>query len=154
MALQNKDKVQLPFYTKNITFNKVDILSSPKNITRIKEWIVSTILSEQKNPGFISFNFCTDKYLLKINKQYLQHNYYTDIITFDMCEGKIISGDIYISWDRVKENAKSENTLFHVELQRVIIHGVLHLCGYKDKSAKDQKQMRDKENYYLSLLSK
>ena len=154
MVLQNKNKVQLPFYTKNITFNKVDISSSPKNITQIKEWIISTILSEKKNPGFISFNFCTDNYLLKINKQYLQHNYFTDIITFDMCEGRVISGDIYISWDRVKENAKTENTLFHVELQRVIIHGVLHLCGYKDKSAKDQKQMRDKENYYLSLLSK
>ena len=154
MAIQNKGKEQLPFYTKNITFNKVDINRSPKNIIQIKEWINSTILSEKKIPGFISYNFCTDKYLLKINKQYLQHNFYTDIITFDMCEGKNISGDIYSSWDRVKENAKAESALFHVELQRVIIHGVLHLCGYKDKSEKEQKQMRDKENYYLSLLAK
>jgi len=154
MATPNKNREQSPYYIKNITFNKVDIKQSPKHIIQIKNWIIDTLLSEKKIPGFISYNFCSDNYLLKINKQYLQHNYFTDIITFDISEGKTISGDIYISWDRVKDNAKTEKTLFHVELQRVIIHGVLHLCGYKDKSPKEQKQMRDKENYYLSLLSK
>jgi rRNA maturation RNase YbeY len=101
--------------------------------------------------NFISFNFCSDKYILELNNSSLKHNYYTDIITFELNQkNEEIEGDIYISIDRVKENAKVLNESIINELHRVIIHGVLHLCGYKDKSSKESKMMRNKENYYLN----
>lgn len=102
--------------------------------------------------GEISINLCSDDHLLQINKKHLNHDYYTDIITFELSENNEISGDLYISTDRVLDNAKQLNITFHVELNRVIIHGILHLCGYKDKTKAQQKEMREKENYYLSLL--
>lgn len=106
---------------------------------------------ECKEIGEISIILLSDEELLKINIDYLQHDYYTDIITFDYSEGCKISGELYISVDRVKENAQKYGYRFEEELKRVIIHGILHLCGYKDKSKKEQHEMRKKEDYYLAL---
>jgi probable rRNA maturation factor len=129
-------------------------VSSPKIQKRkITNWIKETITSEGKIPGEISFIFCSDDYLLEVNKQYLNHDYFTDIITFDYVENDIISGDIFISCDRVKENASEYKTGFINELSRIIIHGVLHLLGYKDKSEKDKLLMTLKEDIYLEVLS-
>lgn len=128
-------------------------LSVPKFQKRkITRWIKETITSEGKTLGDISFIFCSDAYLLEVNKQYLNHDYFTDIITFDYVENGLISGDIFISCDRVKENAAEFNTGFENELYRIIIHGVLHLLGYKDKSKKDKLLMTDKEDLYLKVL--
>jgi len=129
-------------------------VSSPKIQKRkINSWIKETITSEEKTPGDISFIFCSDAYLLKVNNQYLNHDYYTDIITFDYVENNIISGDIFISCDRVKENAAEYKTGFENELSRIIIHGVLHLLGFKDKNKKDKLLMTQKEDFYLKVLS-
>jgi len=115
-------------------------------------WIKETIHLEEKSIGDISFIFCSDDYLLEVNKKYLTHDYYTDIITFDYVEDGLISGDIFISIDRVKENAKQFSTTLQDELNRILIHGVLHLLGYKDKIKKDKTLMTFKENYYLNVL--
>ena len=103
--------------------------------------------------GEISFIFCTDNHLLEKNIQFLDHNTYTDIITFDYCEADIINGDIFVSVDRVSENANTFGVDFENELDRVIIHGVLHLAGYHDKSKEEANTMREKEDFYLSLRS-
>ena len=115
-------------------------------------WIKETIRLEEKSIGDISFIFCSDDYLLEVNKKYLTHDYFTDIITFDYVEDGVISGDIFISIDRVKENAKLFSTTVENELNRVLIHGVLHLLGYKDKIKEDKTLMTFKENYYLNVL--
>jgi len=115
-------------------------------------WIKETILSEGKGVGDISFIFCSDKYLLEVNKTYLDHDYYTDIITFDYVEGNLVNGDIFISVDRVLENAMVFKVTFDIELNRILIHGVLHLLGYKDKNEKDKLLMTEKEDYFLNLL--
>ena len=107
------------------------------------------IKSENYELGEITVVFCNDEYLLDLNRTYLNHDYYTDIITFDYSEEIIISGDLFISIDRVIENSSSFDVSFNHELSRVIYHGVLHLCGYKDKSEDELKAMRAKENYYL-----
>ncbi|WP_346855982.1 rRNA maturation RNase YbeY [uncultured Draconibacterium sp.] len=107
------------------------------------------INKEIKELGTISVIFCSDKYLLEINKQYLDHHYYTDIITFDYVEENVISGDLFISLDRINENANEYLTTFIRELYRVVFHGVLHLIGYNDKTDKEQEEMTEKENYYL-----
>jgi rRNA maturation RNase YbeY len=100
----------------------------------------------------VNYIFCSDKYLLKINQDFLQHNTYTDIITFQYsAESEAVESDIYISVERVRENAQAFRVSFSRELYRVIFHGALHLCGYKDKSAKDAKVMREKEDYYVGL---
>ena len=109
----------------------------------------SLIENELKNTGDISVIFCSDEYLLKMNKEYLDHDYYTDIITFDYVEGNVISGDLFISLDRIAENAKTFDTTLLKELYRVVFHGVLHLVGYKDKTDDEEREMRKKENYYL-----
>ncbi|HEY3369263.1 MAG TPA: rRNA maturation RNase YbeY [Prolixibacteraceae bacterium] len=129
-------------------------VSVPKFLKRkITNWIKETIVSEEKSPGEISFIFCSDNYLLEVNKQYLNHDYFTDIITFDYVENNVISGDIFISIERVKENGREFNTGFENELFRIIIHGVLHLLGYKDKNKKDKLLMTQKEDFYLKVLS-
>ena len=110
----------------------------------------SLIKNELKKTGDLSVIFCSDEYLLEMNKEYLNHDYYTDIITFDYVEGETISGDLFISLDRVKENAKKFKISVLRELYRVIFHGTLHLVGYNDKSEEEQQLMRQKENYYLS----
>jgi rRNA maturation RNase YbeY len=110
----------------------------------------SLISSENFESGEITIVFCTDDYLLEINKTYLNHDFYTDIITFDYSENDLVSGDLFISIDRVKDNAESFSVSFDNELKRVIYHGVLHLCGYKDKTENDEKEMREKENFYIN----
>ncbi len=134
-----------------ISYNNIDNNFRIKDKIKIKKWILKSIEAEKKNVNFISFNFCSDGFILELNNNALKHNYYTDIITFELNnKNENIEGDIYISVDRVKENAKILKESFTDELHRVIIHGVLHLCGYKDKSSKESKKMREKENYYLS----
>ena len=117
-----------------------------KNAT---DWLENIIYSEKKMPGEIVFVFCDDPYLLKKNIEFLKHNSLTDVITFDYSQKNKICGDILISIDRVKENAKIYNTTFLNELNRVMAHGLLHLLGYKDKTKKDIKLMRKKEDLYL-----
>jgi len=116
----------------------------------LKNYIKYLIHNELKKAGNISIVLCSDNYLLEMNKKYLEHDYFTDIITFDYVENDIISGDLFISIDRIKENAETFKTTFLNELVRVIFHGVLHLAGYKDKTSPDRQMMREKENFYLS----
>ncbi len=118
---------------------------------KLREWISAAIDKEGLETGVINYIFCSDKYLLKINEDYLQHFDFTDVITFDYSAEDIISGDIFISIDRIKENAQQFKQKFTDELHRVMIHGVLHLMGYKDKSPSDKSEMTAKEDYYLSL---
>lgn len=118
---------------------------------KTNEWLKLAAESEIRRIGNISIIFCSDNYVLDINQKYLQHDYFTDIITFDYCEGDRLSGDLFISVDSVRENSVEFGTEFKDELKRVIIHGLLHLVGYDDHTEKDIKLMRSKENYYLSL---
>ncbi|RAR72873.1 rRNA maturation RNase YbeY [Flavobacterium aciduliphilum] len=115
-------------------------------------WITKVIQSENKKAGDITYVFCDDEYILEINKKYLNHDYYTDIISFDYSVGNELHGDIFVSIDRVHENASSFNVSFAEELKRVIIHGVLHYCGYKDKSPKEELQMRSKEDEKIKMF--
>jgi probable rRNA maturation factor len=117
----------------------------------LKIWIEKIIISEEKKIGEINYIFCDDEYLLKINQDFLDHDYYTDIITFDQVRGKTISGEIFVSLQRIKDNASLISINYVEEKKRVIAHGVLHLCGYKDKTEEQQKIMRAKEDFYLSL---
>src|SRR6201996_8906246 len=134
-----------------IQFFEEDITYTLKNKTKVRQWITETIASEGFTLQELTYIFCSDNYLLQINRQYLDHDTYTDIITFDNSEGNnIVTGDIFISIERIRENAAKFNVSETTELHRVIIHGVLHLLGYKDKSAPDKKKMTEKEDYYLS----
>ena len=117
-----------------------------------REWIERSILSEDKFIGDISFVFCNDEYLHKINLQYLSHDTYTDIISFDNTLGNILQGDIFISTERIRENAQNFNAEFSEELKRVLIHGVLHFCGYKDKTERQKELMRRKEEEKMLLF--
>ena len=114
-------------------------------------WLKQVAVAEGRSVGDISIIFCSDNYLLDVNKKYLQHDYFTDIITFDYCEGSVLSGDLFISVDSVRENASFYGTSFEDELNRVIVHGVLHLIGYDDHSEEDIAVMRSKENTYLAF---
>lgn len=114
-------------------------------------WLKLVAESEIRRIGQISIIFCSDNYILDVNQRYLQHDYFTDIITFDYCEGDRLSGDLFISVDSVRENAAEYGTEFNDELNRVMVHGILHLIGYDDHCDEDNAQMRAKENYYLSL---
>lgn len=117
-------------------------------------WIKAVAAAEDRSVGNIDIIFCSDAYLLEINKKYLSHDYYTDIITFDYCEGKVLSGDLFISVDCVLANAEFYGVSFEDELYRVIIHGVLHLIGYDDHTDSDIAQMRSKEGESLELRRK
>jgi len=137
-----------------INFNEIDI-AVPGEIKHgdIRAWINKVIVGEGKLEGDINYQFCSDDYLHKINVDFLQHDNLTDIITFPMTNDQhIISGDIFISVERVNENAENLELEFRQELFRVIVHGVLHLIGYKDKTQKQVSLMREKENYYLELI--
>lgn len=147
-----------------ITFHNEEIKFTLKNKTRLKTWITFVITKRKRKPGDISFIFCSDEFLLSMNRQYLDHDTYTDIITFDYSKepssgsGQAkqlpISGEIYISIDRVRENAEKFSKTFEDELHRVIIHGVLHLLGYGDKSKAAKEEMRKQEDLCLKALGK
>jgi rRNA maturation RNase YbeY len=122
--------------------------------TSLKNFIVALFKKEKKALKSLHYVFCSDDYLLNINKTFLQHDYYTDIITFDLSESDLIDGEVYISLDRVKDNSIIQKTTLKEEILRVIFHGALHLCGYKDKTKKQASEMRLKENHYLSLYKK
>ncbi len=117
----------------------------------VRRWLRFVAESEVRRLGAVNIIFCSDHYLLDMNVKYLGHDYFTDIITFDYCEGKVLSGDLFISIDSVRENAAHSGASFEDELDRVIVHGLLHLIGYDDHTPEEQSQMRAKENYYLSL---
>ena len=124
--------------------------SELKNSDAISLWLSNVIKEEEKQIGELVYVLCKDEYLLEKNIQFLNHNTLTDIITFDYCEGQIVNGDILISTQRVEENSKTYKVNYLTELHRVMVHGLLHLLGYKDKNKKDAKTMREKENYYLN----
>jgi len=133
------------FFNEDIDFNL-------RNKRVIKTWIDYVLLFENKSRGDISFVFSTDDYVLQINQQYLNHDYYTDIITFNYNEGNVINGDIFISIDTIKVNAREFSGSFQEELYRVMIHGILHLISYNDSTADEIAQMRAKEDFYLDIL--
>lgn len=135
-----------------IHFSNNNIIFNLKRKTELKNWIASIVKKEKHALGELNYIFVSDESLLKINIEYLKHNTYTDIITFNYNEGKKIAGDIFISVDRVKENSQKFDVTFEEELHRVMIHGVLHLCGYKDKTRADSDLMRKKENLSLRRL--
>lgn len=132
------------FSTENIDFELEDA-------SRVKKWIIAVVDAQGKRVGNLNYLFCDDAYLIGVNQTYLNHDTYTDIITFDYVEGNVVSGDILISVERVRENAHLFNTSFEQELHRVIIHGVLHLLGQADKSDEDAAEMRRKEESALDL---
>jgi probable rRNA maturation factor len=137
-----------------IQFFEEDITYKVKNKTAVRKWITDTIVAEGFKLAELTYVFCSDEYLLQINQQYLDHDTYTDIITFDNSEEhSTIAGDIFISIERIKENAAKFAVTETQELHRVIIHGALHLLGYKDKSVSDKKKMTLKEDHYLSKRS-
>jgi probable rRNA maturation factor len=123
-----------------------------KNKAALKEMIVAIFKKEKVLLKRLDYVFCSDELLLNINQEFLKHDYYTDIITFNLSETKDVQGEIYVSIDRVKENAASNNIFFKEELARVLFHGALHLCGYKDKKKEETSLMRKKENYYLGCF--
>lgn len=137
---------------KDISFFSEDIVFTLKDKAKVRSWIADTIKAEGfKRIGELSFVFCSDSYLLDINKQYLNHDTYTDIVTFDSSEeDDVIAGDIFISVERTQENAVKYGVSATDELHRVIIHGVLHLCGYLDEKKEDKELMTSKENEYLA----
>ena len=122
------------------------------NENQIIEWLSNVIASEKKREGDINYIFCDDSYLVEINQQYLNHDTLTDIISFDYSVGNELHGDIFISIERVKENAVDFNVSFEEELKRVMVHGVLHYCGYKDKSQQDELLMRSKEDEKIKMF--
>ena len=123
-----------------------------KDPNKIRIWIEDVIKKEKRTVGDITYIFCDDDYLLERNKEFLDHNTLTDIITFNYCIDNNISSDIMISIDRVKENSTTFENSFNEELKRVMIHGILHLIGYNDKSDKEKELMREKENFYLNIF--
>jgi probable rRNA maturation factor len=137
-----------------IQFFEEDVSHKLKNKVAVRKWIEDTIVTEGYTLQELTYVFCSDQYLLKINQQYLDHDTYTDIITFDNSDiDKTIIGDIFISVERINENAKKFGVTQATELHRVMIHGALHLLGYKDKSAADKKKMTLKEDHYLAKRS-
>ena len=135
-----------------VTFHSADLSFNLKNKRILRNWIVSEIVRSGFKPGQINLIFCSDEYLLEINRKYLSHDYYTDIITFNYNEDNFISGDLFISIDRVCENAENFKSTVQTELCRVIIHGILHLFGYLDNTALLKKAIHDKEDDALNRL--
>lgn len=135
-----------------ITFQTENIEMPAIDQDKVRKWIKAVAASYQKRVGNITYSFCDDEKILAVNCEYLQHDYYTDIITFDYCEGNRLSGDLFISLDTVRSNAEMLHTDYNTELHRVIIHGVLHLCGINDKGPGEREIMEAAENKALSLL--
>ena len=141
----------MPVTNAKIQFHILQPISLEER-TRLKQFLITLFKKEKKPLAELSYIFCSDQRLLEINRQFLQHDFYTDIITFPLSDpGQPISGEIYISVDRVRDNAREFGSSIKRELHRVIFHGALHLCGYKDKSPKDEKLMRKMEDKYLTL---
>ncbi|MBO7574401.1 MAG: rRNA maturation RNase YbeY [Bacteroidales bacterium] len=134
-----------------IRYFQEDIRFELKQKMLNNRWLKMVAGSEMRRLGAINIIFCSDNYILDVNMKYLQHDYFTDIITFDYCEKDVLSGDLFISIDSVRENAQFYGTEFADELNRVMVHGVLHLIGYDDHSEADIAVMRQKENYYLEM---
>ena len=139
----------------SISFSQADSKVTLANRVALKSFIEKRVKKEGFSIETLTYVFCSDKYLLKMNKDFLSHNYYTDIISFDLSEtpGNLI-GEVYISVDRVKDNAKTHGTSLKEELHRVIFHGALHFCGYKDKKPTDTKKMRQMEDLWLAAYMK
>lgn len=138
----------------SINFFFEDVNFTLRHRLVLKHWLRSVVSSFHKEIGCINIIFCSDEYLHKINVDYLSHDYYTDIITFDHSENAVINGDLFISYDRLRDNAKLQGQATIAELQRVMVHGVLHLLGLKDKSAEEQKKMTAAENKFLAMMQK
>ena len=138
------DRAVITFHT---TFDRFKL----KQVTQLKKWIEHTITAEKKRLGQLTYFFCDDAYLLGLNQKFLNHDTLTDIITFDYSSEKNMNGDIFISIERVKENAVKYAPTFEDELHRVMIHGVLHLLGYRDKTIAQKTEMTEKENFYLAI---
>ena len=132
------------FFFENIEEIKIE--------SKVESWLEKIIVSEGKKVGDINYIFCDDEHLLTVNQDFLKHDYYTDIITFDYVKGKTISADIFVSLPRILENKSTYTKDFNDELCRVLAHGILHLCGYQDKSIDEISQMRKKEDYYLNIF--
>jgi len=138
-----------------ISFNKADANATLANRVALKSFIEKKVKKEGYSIDSLTYVFCSDKYLLKINKDFLSHDYYTDIISFDLSDvPRQLIGEVYISVDRVKDNAKTHGTSLKEELHRVIFHGALHFCGYKDKKPSDAKKMREMEDRWLAAYMK
>ena len=136
----------------SITFEADGVVFPTIKKTELSKWIKSVVEKHQKKTGEIAYLFCDDEKILETNREYLQHDFYTDIITFDYSEDDTISGDILISLDTVESNSQTFETNFNEELHRVIIHGILHLCGLNDHSPEEEQLMRDAENNALETL--
>ncbi len=135
-----------------ITFQTENIEMPAIDQAKVRDWVRNVAASYQKKVGEIAYFFCDDEKILEVNRQYLQHDYYTDIITFDYCEGNKLSGDLFISLDTVRSNSELFGTDYNTELHRVIIHGILHLCGINDKGPGEREIMEAAENRALELL--
>lgn len=136
----------------SIVFDRTDHAYRLRQIKRVRAWLTHVVESHDLEVGEIAVIFCSDNYLLELNRSALDHDYYTDIITFDHCVGDIVSGDLYISVDRVKDNAQIHRMSFRQEMLRVCVHGVLHLCGQGDKTEAEALKMRQKEDHWLSVF--
>jgi len=137
--------------TYSVLFHLEDVSYRIRNVRSLRLWLAQVVSKEGFEIGNINVILCDDNYLLKLNQEHLKHDTLTDIITFNYNASGVVNGDLFISLDRVRENAAELKELLKDELHRVIVHGVLHLCGYKDKSLIDSKLMREKEDFYLSL---
>ncbi|MFZ5939110.1 MAG: rRNA maturation RNase YbeY [Bacteroidota bacterium] len=135
----------------SILYHREDTPFAPKEKRKLTDWIRKTVNEHQRNIGDLNFIFCSDNFLLNLNKSYLNHHYFTDVITFDLAEDSRISGDVFISVDKVRSNAEEFNVSFENELKRVMIHGVLHLLGFNDDTEENSSSMRLLEDKALSL---
>ena len=135
------------YFTEDVKFILKDKMANNR-------WLKMVAGSEIRTIGDINIIFCSDNYILDVNMRYLQHDYFTDIITFDYCEGKTLSGDLFISIDTVRENASEYGVEFDDELHRVMVHGLLHLIGYDDRTPEQERRIHEKEDYYLAMRNK
>jgi len=142
-SIPNASGTNVCFFFQNIKFGLA-------NRTKLKKFIRSIFKKEGKKLESLNYIFCTDQDVLEINRRFLKHDFFTDIITFDLSETDAVQAEIYISIDRVRENARLLRVSFRSEIHRVIFHGVLHLCGYNDKNKADKKKIREKENHYFN----
>jgi rRNA maturation RNase YbeY len=136
----------------DIFYNEVEILDLDPEFFVL--WLGAVCSAEGRQLGALNIVFCSDEFLLEMNKSFLNHDYYTDIITFEDSAERLVNGELYISLDRVRDNTKKLEVNFKEEIYRVVVHGVLHLCGYKDKLVSEEELMRVKENEYLKLVSR